>query len=115
MNRLIEIRSYRLKPGAAARFQTIVAERAMPLLRAAGMDVVCWGASPHEDDCYFLVRSFADLADLQQQQDSFYGSDIWRSGPREDLLACIDTFLNTLLWLGPEALQDMRRNNPAPA
>lgn len=111
MKRLVEVRSYRLKPGRLADLHALFTGHALPLLRAAGMDVVAAGASPHETDAYFLVRSFADLADRDRQQDAFYGSAIWREGPREAILDCIDAYLDALLWLGSEAVEDLRRSN----
>lgn len=111
MKRLVEIRSYQLKPGRSAEFHALLSRQALPMLQATGMDVVAHGPSAHEADTYFLVRAYADLADLRAQQDSFYGSDAWRSGPREAVLDCLVSFLNTVLWLGPEAVEDLRRNN----
>ena len=110
--RLIEIRAYKLKPGALAEFDRLIAGTALPMLHAAGMDVVACGASAHEADTYYLIRAYADLADLNAQQDAFYGSDAWRKGPREAVLACIDHFLNTVVWLSREGVEDLRRSNP---
>lgn len=110
--RLIEVRSYKLKSGAGAEFDRLVTTVALPMLRAVNMDVVACGPSAHEADTYHLVRAYADLADLNAQQDAFYGSDAWRRGPREAVLACIDHFLNTVLWLSPEGVEDLRRANP---
>lgn len=110
MNRLVEIRSYRLKPGALAAFHELVVSDVMPMLSKA-MDVVAYGPSPHEPDCYFLVRAYADLADLNAQQGAFYASAAWLEGPRPKVLGHIAQFLNTVLWLGPEAIADLRRNN----
>lgn len=110
MNRLVEIRSYRLKPGSLDAFHQLVVNEVMPLLKPA-MEVVAFGPSPHEPDCYFLVRAYDDLADLKAQQDAFYGSASWLQGPRANLLGHIAQFLNTVLWLGPEAIADLRRNN----
>lgn len=110
--RLIEVRSYKLKPDAAAEFDRLIVGTALPMLHTAGMDVVACGASAHEADTYYLIRAYADLADLNAQQDAFYGSDAWRKGPREAVLACIDHFLNTILWLSPEGVEDLRRSNP---
>lgn len=110
--RLIEIRSYKLKPNALAEFDRLIAATSVPMLREAGTDVVACGASAHEADTYFLIRAYADLADLNARQDAFYGSDAWRKGPREAVLACIDHFLNTVVWLSPEGVEDLRRSNP---
>jgi len=113
--RLVEIRAYRLKPGTRADFHVAVSERALPMVRAYGMDVVAHGPAPHDPDGYFLVRSFANLAELSAQEDEFYGSAPWRDGPREALVSRIETYLDTLLWLSPAAIDDLRAGNPAPA
>jgi len=109
---LIEVRAYKLKPGADTEFDRLISTVALPMLHAVNMDVVASGPSTHEADTYFLIRAYADLADLNAQQDAFYGSDAWRQGPREAVLACIDHFLNTVLWLSPEGVEDLRRSNP---
>jgi hypothetical protein len=112
MKRLIEIRSYKLKVGEAAAFHDAVLNTVMPMLRDA-MDVVAHGPSAHEPDTYYLVRAYADLADLEAQQGAFYGSPAWRNGPRESIVSRIESYLNTVLWLSPEAVEDMRRLNAA--
>jgi hypothetical protein len=109
--RLVEIRAYRLKPGARAEFQEAVVGRAMPMVRAYGMDVVAHGPVVNDENGYFLVRSFADLAELTAQQDEFYGSQAWREGPREALVSRIDTYVDTLLWLTPSSIDDLRQGN----
>jgi hypothetical protein len=104
MKRLIEIRSYKLKAGEAAAFHEAVVKTVMPMLRDA-MDVVAHGPSAHEPDTYFLIRAYADLADLESQQAA------WREGPRNAIVPRIESYLNTVLWLSPEAVDDMRRLN----
>jgi hypothetical protein len=109
--RLIEVRSYKLKPGAAAAFHRAAVASAIPLLREWGTDVVAFGPSAHEPDTYFLIRSYADLADLKARQDAFYGSDAWKNGPRESIVPLVVSYLNTVLWLSPAAIDDLRRHN----
>ncbi|WP_422013139.1 NIPSNAP family protein [Roseateles sp.] len=113
--KLIEVRTYRLKadspdlPDGAQRFVAAMRE-ALPLVSASGMDVVAFGRSDHEQTSFFLIRAFGSREQLAAQQDAFYGSPAWREGPREQLVACLDTYLNTLLWL-PEAAVDALRCN----
>ena len=113
--RLVEIRAYRLKPGTRSDFHAAVVERALPMVRAYGMDVVTHGAVPNDDNGYFLVRSFADLAQLKAQEEGFYGSQAWRDGPREALVSRIEAYVDTLLWLSPASIDDLRAGNPPPA
>src|SRR5437773_236322 len=83
--RLIEVRSYKLKPGTAAAFHATAVSSAVPLLREWGTDVVAFGPSAHEPDTYFLIRAYKDLADLKARQAAFYGSDAWKNGPSESI------------------------------
>ncbi len=108
--KLVEIRTYRLKPGSAERFVATF-QQALPLVRASGMDVVAFGRSDHEHESFYLIRAFASREELVAQQDAFYGSDVWRQGPREALVACLDDYLNTLLWMSDAGVEDLRASN----
>ena len=113
MNRLVEIRSYQLEPGMRDAFHRLVGTSAVPMLRAWPTDVVAFGPSAHEPDAYFLIRSYADLDDRTAHQDAFYRSAGWRDGPRESIVAAIDSFLDTTSRLSPAAIDDLRRFNGA--
>jgi hypothetical protein len=104
--RLVEIRAYKLVPGTRAAFHLAMTQ-ALPLVRAYGMDVVAHGPSL-EDDAYFLIRAFDDAAQLKAQQDGFYGSRPWRDGPRESIVSRIAVSVDTLLWLSPAAIDELR-------
>jgi len=108
--KLVEIRTYKLKPGAADRFVAAF-EQALPLVRASGMEVVAFGRSDHEHESFYLIRAYADREALTRQQDAFYSSDAWRNGPRQALVDCLDEYLNTLLWLSEESVEDLRSRN----
>lgn len=114
MKRLVQIRSYQLRPDALMPFHRAFLERCVPMLREWGHDVIAFGPSPHEADTYYLVRAYADLADLNTRQDAFYGSPQWREGPREAVLAMIDRYLDTVLWLSPDSIEDLRHGNAGP-
>jgi hypothetical protein len=108
--RLVEIRSYKLKAGEAVAFHEAVERTVMPMLRPA-MDVVAYGPSAHEPDTYFLIRAYADLADLEARQAAFYGSDEWRQGPRNAIVPRIESYLNTVVWMSQASVDDLRRSN----
>src|SRR6266540_3411613 len=91
-SRVVEIRSYNLKAGRRADFHRLAAEVAVPMLRRWKIDVVAYGPSAHDDTSYYLIRAYADLADRQRSEDAFYGSEEWRQGPRESILALIDSY-----------------------
>jgi hypothetical protein len=108
--RLVEVRSYRLKPGSGARFHDLVTHQSVPLLHAVRTDVVAFGPSLHEPDTYFLVRSYGSLEELRASQESFYGSAAWREGPREAIVGLIDSDATVAFWMSAEAVDAMRRS-----
>lgn len=114
MNRLLEIRTYRLKPGTLQQFHAAMRDEAVPMIRARGMDVVCHGHSDHESESYYLVRAYANRPSLEAEQNAFYNSVEWIDGPRKSLIVHIETYLNTLLCASDDAVASMRTLNPPP-
>jgi hypothetical protein len=108
VKRLLEIRSYNLKPGKLDDFHRLVTEQSVPMLRRWGVDLVAYGPSPHDPDSYFLMRAYADDADRQASQDAFYGSDEWRSGPRQAILDCIESDATISLELDTAIIDGLR-------
>lgn len=110
MKRLVEIRSYKLKPGTGAEFHELVANQSVPLLLAAHMDVVAFGQSLHDADSYCLIRSYENMEHLNASQESFYSSNVWRQGPREAIISLINWDTNIVLWLTTESVQALRQS-----
>jgi hypothetical protein len=113
MTRLIEIRSYNLKPGTRDAFHQLMLEQSLPMLKRWNVDVVAFGPSPHDDDSYYLMRAFATLEDRERSEDAFYGSDEWRKGPREAVLALIDSYTTIVMDVDDATLDSLRRE-PTP-
>ncbi|MEJ6004645.1 NIPSNAP family protein [Paucibacter sp. AS339] len=107
--RVVEIRSYRLQPGSSARFHALVMQQSLPLMEAAGIDVLAFGPSLLGDEGYYLIRAFADLADLQASQDAFYASTAWRTGPRQAIIELIESDSNVVLAMSEAAIDGLRR------
>lgn len=106
--RAVEIRSYTLHPGMRPMFDALMRGQALPLLRAFGVDVVACGPSPHDEDSYYLIRAWHDLAEREASQDAFYGSEAWRHGPREAILALIAHHVSVVLLLDDATIDGMR-------
>ena len=62
MKHIVEIRALDLKTGARASFHRLYVEQALPLLRRWKMDVVAYGPSPHDENSYYVIRRFDNLA-----------------------------------------------------
>ncbi|WP_379160490.1 hypothetical protein [Paenibacillus sp. sgz5001063] len=110
MNRVIEILLYTLKAGTGDEFHKIMHEISVPLHTSIGMDVVTYGNSLHDQDAYYLIRSYDNLDHLNSSQDAFYNSEEWRSGPRMDIIERINTSLRFVVSLSPDAIEGLRRS-----
>jgi hypothetical protein len=108
MARILEIRTYTLKPGMGDEFQKLVHDISIPMVRRAGIDVVRFGASLHSTDGYFLIRSFDSLEDHRRQEDAFYTSDEWLHGPRAAIMACIDSYSDLVIELDTAVVDALR-------
>ena len=108
MNHFVEFRSYNLKPGTRAEFHRLFVEEAYPLLQRFHVDVVAYGPSLHDEDSYYLMRRFDSLAHRDQSEESFYGSDEWRKGPREAVIACIEHYTEFVVELDEVTINGLR-------
>jgi hypothetical protein len=108
MNHFIEIRSYTLKPGRRDEFHRLFLEEAFPMLKRWNVDVVAYGPSLHDENSYYLMRRFDSLVHREQMEESFYGSDEWRQGPREAILALIENYTEFVIELDESTLQGLR-------
>jgi hypothetical protein len=95
--KVVEILTIEVKPGKRDQFHKIYESQALPLLRKWKFDVVAYGPSLHDDNSYYVIRSFASLDDRQKSEDAYYSSADWRNGPREAILAIVDHFAYTVL------------------
>ncbi|HET9252031.1 MAG TPA: NIPSNAP family protein [Candidatus Eisenbacteria bacterium] len=108
MSRVVEIRSYTLKPGTLAAFDRLVRERSLPMLERWKVDVVGYGASLHDDRSCFLIRAYGSLEERRASQDAFYGSQEWKDGPREALLSMIEGYTTVVLGMDEETVEALR-------
>jgi hypothetical protein len=109
MKHFIEIRSYNLKPGSREEFHRLFLQEAMPLLQHWNVDVVAYGPSLHDENSYFLMRCFQGLSHREQSENAFYGSDEWRQGPRQAILALIENYTEIVLELDDTTVQGLRQ------
>ena len=69
------------------------------------------GPSLHDENSYYVIRSFDSLAQREQSEDAYYASDDWRKGPREAMLALIDNYTDIVLELDEDTVQGLRKKS----
>lgn len=112
---ILEIRTYRLKPGTTDEFVRVMREEAAPLLGRFGIRVVAAGASLAREDGHeeaYLIRGFPSLAVRDAQEAAFYGSDAWRDGPREAILSRIESYHTVVLETSDAAADVLGGHRP---
>jgi hypothetical protein len=95
-DRIIEIRTYKLRPGSQDEFHRLVHEQSIPLVKAWGHQVVSYGPALDDPDGYVLIRAYDSLEDLHAKQDAFYESDAWKLGPRQAIVSLIESDSNAI-------------------
>ncbi len=113
MNYFVEFRTLNLKPGTRGQFERLYVEMSLPLLKRWYQDVVTHGPPLHDENTYYVIRRFDSLRHREESEDAFYASDDWRKGPREAILALIDTYTDIVLELDEETVQGLRRTPAA--
>jgi hypothetical protein len=53
----------------------------------------------------YLIRGFPSLAVRDEQEEAFYGSDVWRDGPREAILSRIESYHTVVLETADQAAE----------
>jgi hypothetical protein len=105
---MIEIRSLHLKPGSREEFHRLYREQALPLLKRWNFDVVSHGPSLHDENTYYVIRRYDSLAQREQMEDAYYASDDWRKGPREEMLALIESYTDVMFEVDEVTVQGLR-------
>jgi hypothetical protein len=103
----VEIRAYNLKPGTRNDFHKL-ALATLPMLERHRIDVVGYGPSAHDSTSYILIRAFKSVEDRERSEEGFYGSREWREGPRERVLALIESYTTVVLALDSATVAGLR-------
>ncbi|WP_431676651.1 NIPSNAP family protein [Kitasatospora sp. KL5] len=108
---IVEVRTYRLKPGTGEEFVRVMREESVPLLEQAGITVLGCGASLFAEEGHeeaYLIRSFASLAEHREQEQRFYDSAAWTDGPREAIVSRIEQYHTVVFEVDEAGVQAFR-------
>jgi hypothetical protein len=107
---ILEIRTYRLKPGTRTEFINLMRAEAVPLLKRFGITVVDYGASQVDEDGHeeaYLMRAFVSLNERDKLELEFYGSQEWKDGPQQGIMSKIDNYHTVVIETSDEAVQQL--------
>jgi NIPSNAP len=89
---LIEMRTYRTKPGSRAAFVEIFRAKSIPAHEAIGMKILGPFLSIEDADVFFFMRGFPDLASREPMKAQFYEGKLWKDELENILLPMLDKY-----------------------
>lgn len=88
---IIEMRTYKLKPGKRAEFLEIFRTRSVPAHDQIGMKVLGPFLSIEDPDTFFM-RGFPDLESREPMKAKFYEGELWKRELENVLMPMIEEY-----------------------
>jgi hypothetical protein len=76
---IVEVRSYRIKPGRRTEFIQFFETRAVPALRSHGMKILGPLLDLENPNKFVWLRSFPSLEERDRMKDAFYEGELWKN------------------------------------
>jgi NIPSNAP len=89
---IIEMRTYKLKPGTRERFLQLFRTQSVPTHRELGMKMLGPFLSVEDADTFFFMRGFPDLASREPLKAKFYEGELWKRELEHVMMPMIDKF-----------------------
>ncbi len=89
---IVEMRTYKLKPGRRAEFLDIFSRRSMPAHAEIGMKILGPFLSIEDPDTFFFMRGFPDLASREPMKARFYDGELWKRELESVLMPMIEKY-----------------------
>lgn len=89
---IIEIRTYRAKPGQRAELLELLSTRAFPLQQNLGMRILGPFSSIEDDVTFVWLRAFPDDASRPGLRAAFYCGEEWLGGLEAATMAMLDEY-----------------------
>lgn len=89
---IIEMRTYKLRPGTRERFLEIFRSRSMPEHASIGMPILGPFLSVDDPDVFFFMRGFPDAPSREPMKAKFYEGELWKQELESVLMPMIDRY-----------------------
>jgi NIPSNAP len=89
---VIEMRTYKTKPGMRSRFLEIFRSKSVPKHAELGMRILGPFTSIEDPDVFFFMRGFPDLASREPMKASFYEGDLWKNELEHVLMPMLERY-----------------------
>jgi len=100
---IIEMRTYKTKPGMRAAFLEIFRSKSIPAHDEIGMKILGPFLSVEDPDTFFFMRGFPDLASREPMKAKFYEGELWKRELENILMPMLEKY-EVVLVEDPERL-----------
>lgn len=89
---IVEVRSYRIKPGRRDEFIQFFETRAVPALRERGMKIIGPMLDVENPNKFVFLRGFPSLEERDRMKEDFYESELWKNELEGIAMPMIDSY-----------------------
>lgn len=89
---IVEMRTYKTKPGKRAEFLAVFRERSIPAHEQIGMKILGPFLSVEDPDTFFFMRGFPDLASREPMKARFYEGELWKTELEQVLMPMLERY-----------------------
>jgi len=89
---IIEMRTYKTKPGLRSQFLEIFRSRSIPAHAEIGMKILGPFVSVEDPDVFFFMRGFPHLASREPMKAKFYEGELWKRELESVLLPMLEKY-----------------------
>ena len=100
---IIEMRTYKTKPGRRAEFLEIFRTRSVPAHAEIGMKILGPWLSVEDPDTFFFMRGFPDLDSREPMKARFYEGELWKNQLESILMPMLEKY-EVVVVEDPDAL-----------
>jgi hypothetical protein len=89
---IIEMRTYKTKPGKRNQFLEIFRTKSIPAHLEIGMKILGPFLSVEDPNTFFFMRGFPDLVSREPMKAQFYEGELWKSDLENVLLPMLENY-----------------------
>jgi len=89
---IIEMRTYKTKPGRRAEFLDIFRRKSVPAHAEIGMKILGPFLSVEDPDMFFFMRGFPNLPSREPMKAKFYEGELWKSELENVLMPMLEKY-----------------------
>ncbi|MCL4394299.1 MAG: NIPSNAP family protein [Chloroflexi bacterium] len=103
---IVEVRTYKTKPGRRAEFIKFFESRSVPALRSHGMVVLGPLLDLEHPDTFVWLRSFPSLEERERMKSAFYDGDLWKGELEAIAMPMLESYETVLCETSPGFVND---------